>query len=219
MSFAGNSGTSDEHRFSRFGFRSSLPEIERWLDNQLTISTTHLISYLSSPEGLDILRQIADNRSLSSQIVIKLAKLVTQDGIRRSVERFDTNKIYGAFLGSAFITQIQTHVGGMMEPKPKDLWPFVHLLEEMQNRTADGWRFLPAETLREAIDEIPEGAEKFELYQQICKLVEYRNKMKRLQQLSKSEEQYQVRVILAINESCVHFMKSKYSTLSPCYVL
>jgi len=191
MSLGSNSGPSDEHRFSRFGFRSSLSEIERWLDNQVTISATHLISYLSSSEGLDILRQIADNRSLSSQIVIKLAKLVTQDGIRSSVEKSDTNKIYGVFLGSAFLTQIQAHVGAMVEPKPDDLWPFVHLLEEMQNRTSDGWRFLPAETLREAIDEIPEGAEKFELYQQFCKLVEYRNKMKRLQQLSKFEEHYQ----------------------------
>lgn len=32
----------------------------------------------------------------------------------------------------------------------------------------------------------------------------YRNKMKKLQQLSKSEEQYQVRVILAINERSLH---------------
>jgi len=182
-----------------------LSEIERWLDNQVTISTTLLISYLSSPEGLHILRQITDNRPLSSQIVNKLAKLVTQDDIRSSVEKFDTNKIYGVFLGSAFLTQIQAHVGAMIEPKPEDLWPFVRLLEEMQNRTSDGWRFLPAETLREAIDEIPDGAEKFELYQQFCKLVEYRNKMKRLQQLSKLEDHYQVRVILAINEYFVRF--------------
>jgi len=188
--FGSNPGASHGHRFSRFGLRSP-SEIERWLENQVTIPTTHLIPHLSSPEGLHILRQIADNRSLSSEIVIKLARLVTQDGIRSSVERYDTNKIYGVFPGSAFLSQIQGFIGDMIEAKPKDIWPFVHLFEEMQNRTSDGWRYLQSEALREAIDGIPESAEKNDLSQQLSKLVEYRNKMKRQQQLSKSEGQYQ----------------------------
>jgi len=183
-----NPGPSNEHRFSRFGFQSSPSEMERWLENQVTFPATHLISYLSSPEGLSILSQIADSRFLSSKIVIKLTKLVTQDEIRSSLEMYDTNKIYGVFLGSAFLTQIQTYIGDMIEPRLEDLWPFIHLLDELQNRTTDGWKFLPVETIREAIDGIQEGAEKIELSEHFSKLLEYRNKLKRLQQLSKPKD-------------------------------
>ena len=55
------------------------------------IPTTYLISNLCSLEGPHILRRIVDNHSLSPEIFIKLAKCVTQDGIKSSIERYDTN--------------------------------------------------------------------------------------------------------------------------------
>lgn len=91
--------------------------MEKWLENQVTFHGTHLISYLSSPEGLSILSQIADSRFMSSKTVIKLTKLVTQDEIRSSLEMYDTNKIYRVFLGSSFLMQIQARIGDMIKAR------------------------------------------------------------------------------------------------------
>jgi hypothetical protein len=60
-------------------------------------------------------------------------RLVRQNGISSSAERHATNKIYGAFLGSAFVTQMQAYIGDMIKPRAMDLWPFIHLLDEMQS--------------------------------------------------------------------------------------
>ncbi|KAH9330791.1 hypothetical protein KI387_002899, partial [Taxus chinensis] len=68
-----------------------------------------------------------------------------------------------------------------------DLWPFLHLFHEMQSRTEDGWRFVAVDALREALDGLREGPQKHEIYAQFVKLVEYRDKLKRLQFLARSE--------------------------------
>jgi len=96
----------------------------------------HIIAHLSAPEVFHRLRQIVDSHSLSLKSVIN-------DGIRSLGERHDTNKIYGVFNGSAFLTHIQACIGDMIEQNPKDIWPFIHLFEKMQNQTSDRWRFLP----------------------------------------------------------------------------
>jgi len=96
----------------------------------------HIIAHLSAPEVFHRLRQIVDSHSLSFKSVIN-------DGIRSLGERHDTNKIYGVFNGSAFLTHIQACVGDMIQQNPKDIWPFIHLFEKMQNQTSDRWRFLP----------------------------------------------------------------------------
>ncbi|XP_057868055.2 uncharacterized protein LOC131075241 isoform X1 [Cryptomeria japonica] len=166
----------------------SAGQIERWLNDQDAIPTTHLISYLSSDEGRHALTQIVDNRSLPFDIVLKLAKLVTRDDIRGSLQKHDTNRIYGVFVGSAFLTQIQAHVANMVRPKAKDIWPFLHLYHELQSRTEDGWKFVAVEALKEALDGLREDDEKREIYAEFLKLVEYRDKLKRLQFLAKSEE-------------------------------
>ena len=96
----------------------------------------HIIVHLSAPEVFHRLRQIADSQSLSFKSVIN-------EGIRSLGERHDMNKIYGVFNGSAFITHIQACIGDMIDPNPKDIWPFIHLFEKIQNQTSDRWRFLP----------------------------------------------------------------------------
>ena len=121
--------------FSRFGFLSPV-EIKRWLEDEAMIPIMHIIAHLSALEGFHRLRQIVDSRSLSFESVIN-------EDIRSLGERHDTNKIYEVFNGSAFLTHIQDCIGDMIEQNPKDIWPFVHLFEEMQNQTSDGWRFLP----------------------------------------------------------------------------
>ncbi|GLJ17597.1 hypothetical protein SUGI_0306460 [Cryptomeria japonica] len=166
----------------------SAAQIERWLNDQDPTLTTHLISYLSSDEGLHALSQIVDNHSLSFDIVLKLAKLVTRDDMRGSLQKHDTNRIYGAFVGSAFLAQIQAHVANIVQPKAKDIWPFLHLYHELQSRTEDGWKFAGVEALKEALDGLRDDDEKREICSEFLKLMEYRDRLKRLQFLAKSEE-------------------------------
>eukprot|EP01018_Ginkgo_biloba_P024577 Gb_08232 [translate_table: standard] len=186
-----SSSTFSQNRCSNSRFLSP-SQIERWVENQLPLPANNLISYLSSYEGLHMLTQIADSRSLSPEIVVKLTKLVTQDGVRMSVQRENTNKIYGAFMGSAILMQIQAYIRAMARPRANDVWPFVHFFQEMQSRTVDGWMFVPVDAVREAVDAIPEGAERGQLYQHVLQLLEQRNKLKTLSHTAKSESSTQV---------------------------
>ena len=68
---------------------------KRWLEDEATIPTMHIIAHLSAPEVFHRLRQIVDSHSLSFKSVIN-------EGIRSLGERHDTNKIYGVFNGSSF---------------------------------------------------------------------------------------------------------------------
>lgn len=56
---------------------------------------------------------------------------------------------------------------------------YIWVLEEVQNRTADGWKLIPLDAVKAHIDCLPENSDKTVLVQNVSRLVQYREKLRR----------------------------------------
>ena len=56
---------------------------------------------------------------------------------------------------------------------------YIWVLEEVQNRTADGWKLIPLDAVKAHIDCLPENSDKTVLVQSVSRLVQYREKLRR----------------------------------------
>lgn len=55
---------------------------------------------------------------------------------------------------------------------------YIWVLEEVQNRTADGWKLIPLDAVKAHIDCLPENSAKTMLVQSVSRLVQYREKLR-----------------------------------------
>lgn len=55
----------------------------------------------------------------------------------------------------------------------------IWVLEEVQNRTADGWKLIPLDAVKAHIDCLPENSDKTRLVESVARLVQYREKLRR----------------------------------------
>ncbi|EFJ30903.1 hypothetical protein SELMODRAFT_408664 [Selaginella moellendorffii] len=130
--------------------------IERWLENLIGRSPADNIEELSSPPGLEMLCKVASSLQLTRKAADMLAKLLTRDEMRSSMLRHETNKIYGSLADSRYAMQLQAHMTNQMPRTDEGLKPYLLLIEELQLRTSDGWKYLPLDAAEKLIAELPE---------------------------------------------------------------
>eukprot|EP00897_Mesotaenium_endlicherianum_P010730 jgi/Mesen1/9686/ME000680S09085 len=156
--------------------------IKKWLQSNLERPTSDLISKLSKGEGAATLGTIVSRPALSQPQVDVLVRVLARDEMRSSMLRESTNCVYGLLLGSPFLARLHAHVQGLrLSAAQPDctLLPYVKLCEEIQSRSADGWREVPLDALKGRVEELPdECAPKQSLLADIGRLVDQRARLR-----------------------------------------
>eukprot|EP00897_Mesotaenium_endlicherianum_P010724 jgi/Mesen1/9680/ME000680S09086 len=113
------------------GFTSER-NLESWLQRRMESPAADLIPTLSDAQGLGLLGDIISRPALSQPQADVLVRVLARDEMRSSMLRESTNRPDSALL------------------------PYVKLCEEIQSRSADGWREVPLDALKGRIEELPD---------------------------------------------------------------
>ena len=154
-------------------------QMEAWLSRLQGQSSSDILRAMSG-DRMDSLQDILNRQSLPVSVEAKLITLFANEDIRTSMLRTEVNTIYGALMGSPFLTRLQSH---LVNPPLKTLQKICVICEELQNRTADGWKAVPLDAVNARAQNLPEGVAKQQLLADVERMLFYR------EQLSRSAEE------------------------------